>query len=161
MEIYLSQTNPQQLEENFTAPHWTYTPVLAFDDKVQSIGIYRGLVTLTGAVKLDFTGVTADWKDAKLILELLFPNISPPKKRFQIVTWAPFATISGIDKGGDNHDGGWAIDDFDLYEPELRDVFGSIKIWTTIRVRGSLFTIFRVGYSVTLSGLFIDVPPGP
>jgi hypothetical protein len=152
-ELLFFQTDPQDEALHFTSPHWVSTPA-PYD---------RHLVTITGAAKLDFRGEnSAEWRASRLRLVLRFPDICPPNKWFQIEHWAPFVTISGIDKGGDNHNGGWAVDDFGL---EMWGSGGKIReavgIWANIRVRGSEFCVFRVGYTLTVSGVFVDPPPGP
>lgn len=148
MEFY--QNDPEHEALYFDSPHWVYVPV-AGD---------RHLVTITGVVKLDFQGEnSADWHSDHLRLHLNFPNICPPGQWFGIETCAPFVTISGINKGGDNHDGGWAVDDFGVdWGPYDRKITGSVVIWANIRVRGYQFSLFRIGYTLTVSGIFVDPP---
>lgn len=137
----------------FASPHWVYVPVAAD----------RHLVTLTGVVKLDFQGKnSADWHSDLLRLHLNFPDICPPDKWFGIETCAPFFTISGVTKGGDNHNGGWAVDDFGVdWGPYDRKIRTQVVIWANIRVRGFQFSLFRIGYTLTVSGIFVDPPEIP
>ena len=148
MALEFYQSNPDHQALYFDSPHWVYVPV-ASD---------RHLVTLTGVVKLDFNGNSADWYSENLRLHLNFPDICPPNKWFGIETCAPFFTISGIDKGGDNHNGGWAVDGFGVDWGPWRKIKSEVIIWTNIRVRGELFGLFRIGYTLTVSGIFVDPP---
>lgn len=122
----------------------------------------RHLVTLTGLAKGEECGVDSEtWTERRVHLMLRFPDICPPGKVFHVEKWAPFATISGIDKGGDNHNGGWAVDGFGL-DPLNHDIATGIQVFVDFRVRGALFRLFQIGYSLTLAGRFVDQPPvGP
>jgi hypothetical protein len=150
-ELEFFENVPEDVALHFASRYWVYTP--AANDK--------HLVTLTGSTKLNFQGQdSANWRDARLRLHLNFPDICPPNKWFKIEHWAPFFTINAIDKGGDNHNGGWGVFDFGM-ELAGGKIHKQVEIWATLRVRGEDFTISRVGYSLTISGVFTEPPPGP
>ena len=93
----------------------------------------------------------------RLTLILRFPELTPPlapQQAFWIEHWAPFFTISAINKGPDNHYGGWGVDEFGLAKEyiEARKIADSVGIWATFWVRGRDFITYRLGYSLTLIG---------
>lgn len=155
MALDFYQNDPEHAALYFSSPHWVYVPVAAD----------RHLVTITGAVKLDFQGENSqNWRSEQLRVHLNFPNIIPPNKWYKIETCAPLFTLNAIDKGGDNHNGGWEVDSFWVdwgQGPLERMVKNMVTICSEIRVRGNLFSIFRIGYSLTVSGIFVDPPPIP
>jgi hypothetical protein len=151
MPLDFYQTNPDHQQRYFASPHWVHAE--ATDG--------RQLVTITGITKLDFAGEdSAQWHREQLRLHLNFPPILPAGMWFRIEHWAPFVTISGVDKRGNNHNGGWAIDEFGLVDPHVL-IPGVITIWANIRVRGDEFFLFRIGYTLTVSGIFVERPPLP
>jgi hypothetical protein len=160
MEIHIFENKPNDFALYFASPHRLHMP--GAND--------RHLVTLTGACKYPFEGSNSEeWSDSTLHLHLIFPDIIPEKKWFKLENWAPFVTISGIDKGGDNHNGGWAVYDFGL-DPGYTTIkpfkmpqgrIGLVSIWATVRVRGGLFDLFRIGYTLTVTGVLVDAQVEP
>jgi hypothetical protein len=95
-------------------------------------------------------------------LHLDFSQICSPDQWFGVENWAPFITISGVDIGGDNQYGGCAIDAFGLeWKPYDRKIHEMINMWANLRVRGAGFSLFKISYSLTVSGLFVDPPEDP
>jgi hypothetical protein len=180
-EIHLFQNDETQKALYFEPSY--YAHLLANND--------RHFVTITGSAKYQFEGKSTvvdvapghqwsgipeglltpyyPWIDTTLYLHLIFPDIIPEKKWFKLENWAPFVTISGIDKGGDNHNGGWAVYDFGL-DPGYTTIkpfkmpqgrIGLVSIWATVRVRGGLFDLFRIGYTLTVTGVLVDAQVEP
>jgi hypothetical protein len=151
MPLDFYQADPEHNQRYFASPHWVHT------EAANS----RQLVTITGIAKLEFFGEDREqWRREQLRLHLNFPPILPVGKWFGIEHWAPFVTITGVDNDGDNHSGGWAIDEYGLVDPHV-PVPGVITIWANIRVRGGRFALFRVGYTLIVSGVFVERPPLP
>jgi hypothetical protein len=151
MPLDFYQADPDHQQRFFASPHWVHTEVANG----------RQLVTITGIAKLEFFGEdSAQWRREQLRLHLNFPPIFPAGMWFRVEHWAPFVTISGVHTGGDNHNGGWAIDEFGLVDPPVL-IAGVITIWANIRVRGAGFSLFRVGYTLTVSGVFVERPRLP
>lgn len=152
MTLEYFQSNPNHWAMNFTSHHFVHTPLPG--DK--------HLFEFTGAVKLDWEPQSQNWQYEQLRLHVNFPNVFPQGKWYQIEQWAPFFTLNGVDKGGDNHNGGWAIDDFGVDGGSFGGkVAGSVTIWANIRARGVKFSIFGIGYTLTLIGEFTEPPPLP
>lgn len=71
----------------------------------------------------------------------------------------PFVTINGVDKGPDNHNGGWQLYNFGVekdaelfsggHDNLLHDVY---SIWAHFGLRGTLFRLARVGFTLTVTG---------
>jgi hypothetical protein len=117
---------------------------------------------MTGVVIVNFSGMDRDWRRDTVSLILKFPDIFPagPVKWFQVEHWAPFITINAIANDHESIDAGWAVDDFGGPGPNrvalvFRDGF---RIWANLAVREINGNIARIGYSVTLSGYFVDPP---
>jgi hypothetical protein len=110
-----------------------------------------------------FRGVNEYYKDAWLRIYLRLPSeypfYSPQTHTFHVEEAAPFVSINGIEKGPDNHYGGWVIWNFGVDPlvqgndrgPELKPN-EQIAIWAHIAVKGELFQVVRVGYSLTVAG---------
>ena len=152
MPIVLSQLRDWEADL-FTSSHWVHT---------EAVG-NRHLVTMTGVVIVNFSGNATDneWRRDTVELHLKFPDIFPagPVKWFKVEHWAPFITINAIANDQQSIDAGWAVDDFGGPGPvEFRD---GLKIWANLAVREINGNIARIGYSVTVSGFFVDPPMGP
>lgn len=132
----------------FVAPHWVHVPV-AND---------RHLVTLTGIVIVDFAGQSTDaWRWERLNLNLRFPTaFFPAGKWFQIEHWAPFVTLNAIYDKKEAIDAGWTVDAFGS-GPHIR-IYDQIYLWADIGVRDTGAQLYRVGYTLTVSGVFADPP---
>ena len=65
------------------------------------------------AVVNHFTGRSSNYQDAWLGILVALPNwypfYSPGTQTFQVESSAPFVWLDGVQKGGDNHYGGWSI----------------------------------------------------
>jgi len=148
MSIYFSQLDEEHAWR-FRSPHWVHTE--ASDDK--------HLVTLTGIVIIDFKGTGTGWLRDKLDLALKFPPIIPGGMRFQVEHWAPFVTINAI--ANDQHavNAGWAVDEFG--GPGPVKILNAIGLWANLAVRDVDGYCYRLGYSLTVSGVFTERSPGP
>ena len=117
------------------------------------------LWTLTGVVILSLRGSGERWRREQVNLGITVPLI-PRGRALQLRHWAPFVTINAV--GNDNvaHDAGWALDWFRLHDPETPKL-RHVLIETQVAVRDSDGWVYRLGYEVTLSGTFVEEPPGP
>ncbi|HET6418692.1 MAG TPA: hypothetical protein VFG19_00960 [Geobacteraceae bacterium] len=148
-DIYIHQGNPDDATR-FSSQYWVQTPV-AND---------RYLVTISGIVIIDYKGITSDeWRRDRLHLGIKFPtDFFPKNKILKLEQWAPFITINAIYNKDESVNAGWAVDNFGLDDVTIG---GYISIWADIAVRDSDGYLFRLGYNVTVSGYFADMPPGP
>jgi hypothetical protein len=131
------------------------------------IGSNAYLVTLTGTANIGFPIVPPgvpdnynydDWIHGLLNLKLPFPNlICPPGECFQIEQTVPFFSICGLEKGGDNHNGGWALNDFKA-SGSGEKIMDEISMSASIYVRGSQFSLFRVSFSLNARGTLALAP---
>ena len=135
----------------FKSSHWVHTEVAN----------HRHLVTLTGITIIDYKGITGDsWRRDRLFLGLRFPtSFLPSGKWFKIEHWAPFVTINAIYNKDESRNAGWAVDEFGMSRPADMKVRNNIGIWAHLAVRDSDGYLFRVGYSLTVSGVIADPPP--
>jgi len=149
MAIHFNQLRRSD-EWRFRSSHWVHT---------EAVG-NKHLVTLTGIVVIDFKGTGDDWLRDRLYLTLRFPSgFLPPGKWFQVEHWAPFVTINAIANEQQAVNAGWAVDEFgDPGHVIIRDV---VTIWADIAIRDIDGLLYRVGYSLTVSGTFTDPPPEP
>jgi hypothetical protein len=120
-------------------------------------------VPIPTTVRDRFVGLSAQPRDAWLHIHLSLPNVpgiySPPGLKWQHEAATPFVTINGVNKEGDNHDGGWQVynfgveKDIELYsgghDSSLHDVYA---IWSHWGLRGAAFRLTRVGFTLTLTG---------
>lgn len=150
--IYYSQLNPED-EGRFRSHHWVHTEVAN----------NRHLVTITGVAVIDYKGISSDsWRRDRLFLTLRFPTgFLPPGKWLRIEHWAPFVTINAIYNKDQAVNAGWAVDEFGLSRPPEMKVSNAIGIWANLAVRDTDGYLYRVGYSLTVSGVAADPPPGP
>ena len=150
-DIYLHQLEPND-EWRFSSSHWVHTPV-AND---------RHLFTLTGIVIIDYQGFTSnDWRKATLHLGIKFPrDFYPAGKVFKLEQWAPFVTINAIYNKDQAINAGWAVDDFGVEPAQDPKIGASVGIWANIAIRNSDGYMFRVGYTLTVSGVFVDAATG-
>ena len=148
--IYYSQLVPEDAGR-FKSHHWVHTEVAN----------NRHLVTITGIAVIDYKGTSRDrWRRDKLELGLKFPRgFLPPGKWFKIEHWAPFVTINAVLNEDYYRNAGWAVDEFGLSRPQEMKVSNSIGIWAKIAARDSDGYLFRVGYSLTISGVAAEPPP--
>ena len=149
-DVNFHQLNPDDAPR-FRSQYWVHTPV-AND---------RHLVTLSGIVVIDYKGITSDeWRHDTLHLGIAFPSdFFPQKKVLKLEYWAPFVTINAIYNKDAAVNAGWAVDDFGVSLSPDKTVSGSIHIWANIAVRDSDGYLYRVGYNLTVSGVFVDPPP--
>jgi hypothetical protein len=152
MPIFFNQLNESDAKR-FRSTHWVHTEA---PNDVH-------LVTLTGNAIIDFKGTGRNWLRDRLYLTLGFPHaIIPSDKWFQIEHWAPFITLNAIANNGTAEYAGWAIDEFGGPGPESKNkiIRTFVQIWADVAVRDVDGYLFRVGYSLTVSGKFTD-PPSP
>lgn len=146
MTIRLNQLDFAQASA-FRSSHWVHT---------EAVG-NKHLVTLTGIVIVGFNGTGNDWRRDRLELTLEFPNIIPPGKYFRVEHWAPFVTINVIANERQAVNAGWAVDEFG--GPGHVTIRGSINMWADLAVREADGNLTRIGYSLTVSGVFVELPP--
>jgi hypothetical protein len=145
MTIQLSELTDQDL---FPSSHWVHT---------RAVG-GKHLVTLTGNAIVNFIGTGSEWRRDRVELKLRFPDIFPPgsTKWFKVEHWAPFLTINAIANDQQSIDAGWAVDEFG--GPGRVIIRPAISIWANIAIRDFNGNLARVGYSLTVSGIFVDQP---
>ena len=148
MTIRFSQLDFTQASA-FGTRYWVHT---------EAVG-NKQLITLTGYVIIGFTGTGGDWRRETLELILDFPDIFPPGpvKWLKIEHWAPFVTINAITNEQQSVNAGWAVDDF--RGPGPITIRQSVPILADIAVREVDGNLIRIGYSLTVSGIFVDPPP--
>lgn len=147
MAINLSQFSQA---DRFRSSHWVHTEVPGD----------RHLVTLTGVAIVDFQGTGGTWRRDRLNLSIRFPtSFFPSDKWFQIEHWAPLVTINAIANRNHAVQAGWAVDAFG--GPGRVVIRDSVGFWADLAVRDVDGITHRVGYSLTVSGRFVDPPPGP
>jgi M6 family metalloprotease-like protein len=156
-DLYISVfDNP----ECFRSRHWLYTPLP--DNRV--------VVNLTGIIvlRLDgldgYKGQSSDgWRQDHLNIILGFPTHFFPKNplmHLKVEQWAPFITLNAIYDQDNAVDAGWAVDDFGINLPVNKTIFDGIALWADLAVRDSDAWLYRIGYDVTVSGVFVP-PPAP
>lgn len=148
MTIRLNQTDFAQASA-FQSSYWVHT---------EGVG-NRHLFTLTGIVIVDFSGTGSDWRRDRLELSLEFPAVLPPGQYFRVEHWAPFVTLNAVANERQAVNAGWAVDDFG--GPGHVTVRHSIDLWADLAVREMQGHLMRVGYSLTVSGTFVEVAPIP
>jgi hypothetical protein len=113
------------------------------------------------AVVNHFTGRSSNYQDAWLGILVALPNwypfYSPGTQTFQVESSAPFVWLDGVQKGGDNHYGGWSIWNFGVGELlRTKDRDGKpnecMETWAHIGIKGENFQVVRVGYGLTVAG---------
>ena len=125
-----------------------------------------------GTVRARFTGMNENYTDHWLRIFVSLPTegperpiYSPRTQTFHVEFAAPFVTFNGIQKGGDNHYGGWAIWNFgvDSLVQDRHDRHGlpndQIPIWVHYGIKGLLFQVVRVAYSLTVAGRVVPTVP--
>ena len=133
--------------ERFKSVHWVTTR--AKDD--------RELATLTGIVATDLKGVEGgEWRYEDVVLGLALPTgYVPAGKAFQVEHWAPFVTLNAIYDKETAVNAGWAVDSFSGPGPVKIEDNGRFRIETRIGVRDVDGWLFRIGITVTLSGVIV------
>jgi hypothetical protein len=110
-----------------------------------------------------FVGNGPNWKHAWLHIHLSLPNTyyyHPMNKTWNHESMTPFVTINGVEKGGDNHYGGWQLFNFGVdynpdilvqggHDPEQHNIYA---IWAHFGLKGDLFRLDRVGFTLTVTG---------
>lgn len=142
--ISLSQLIPNEADK-YISHHWVEARLPNNRHLVHFTGIV--IPHVYGAPDMSLT-------EGPLTLTLSFPALTPALAReqaFWIEYWSPFFTISAIHKGGDNHYGGWGVDEFGV-DVRNRKVTDHVIMWARYWVRGHEFVTFRFGYSLTLVG---------
>ena len=118
-----------------------------------------------------FRGVNQYYKDAWLRILVRLPAehyYSTDTQTLNVEEAVPYVGISGIEKGPDNHYGGWVVWNFGA-DPLVRSYdrgspskpSDQIPIWVHMGIKGDLFQIVRVGYSLTVAGRVVPRPPQP
>jgi hypothetical protein len=119
-----------------------------------------------------FTGQTPDWGGGVLHIHLSLPPFYHPELSPIVGTQGPYRadsvtpliTINEVDKGGDNHYGGWQVYHFGVVDWPLNPLkpgttinprvqCQQIELYAHILIKGSLFRMLRVGYSVMIAGV--------
>ena len=134
-------------QSRFKSVHWVTTR--AKDD--------RQLVTVTGVVVTDLKGPeSGEWRREDIVLGLTLPaGFVPSGRAFQVEHWAPFVTLNAVYNKGTAVNTGWAVDAFSGPGPvRIRDN-GRFRIETRVCVRDVDGWLFRIGFTVTLSGQFV------
>ncbi len=146
MAIYISQIDPAQAGR-FKSSHWVHTQVAN----------NKHLVTLTGIVLTDFKGTGQNWRRDRIEFALRFPTSFIPTGRwFQVEHWAPFVTINAISNQHHAVNAGWAVDQFG--GPGSVKIFNSVGIWADMAIRDIDGHLWRIGYTLTVSGVFTEPP---
>jgi len=113
-----------------------------------------------------FRGVGSYYTDAWLRICVRLPDFylySPEHQTFHVEEVAPFVSVNGIEKGPDNHCGGWVIWNFgcdplvqgnDRPLPNVPEGRRNeqIAVWVHMGIKGVGFQVMRVGYSLTVAG---------
>ncbi len=137
----------------FVSSHWVHTRTA--DSKE--------LVTMSGIVIIDYKGGGSEWKRDRLELQLRLPppvTYNPTQNKwFKIEHWAPFVTINAIYNQEHAVNAGWAVDAFG--GPGAVSTPGPVTIWADLAIRDIDGYLYRVGYTLTVSGVFVPAPPGP
>lgn len=117
----------------------------------------KQLVTFTGVAVTDLKGVEGgDWVREDLVLGLTLPaGFVPEGQAFQVEHWAPFVTLNAIYDKETAVNAGWAVDEFSGPGPVLIQPNGRFRVQARISVRDVDGWLFRVGFTVTMSGYFV------
>ena len=116
---------------------------------------------LTGVVVLHWKSEAGrDWRrEPDLTLGVTVPGI-PSGKALQLRQWAPLITLNAISNDHSSNWPGWALDSFHI--PRPRDPITQLVV-VQCQVAGwdPDGWVLRLGYHITLTGEFVDAPPGP
>lgn len=123
----------------------------------------RHLVTVAGVFDIDYKGSSsAKWRKSVIDLVIPFPaHILPTNNAFFVECVAPLVTINSIYNVDRADNAGWAVDRFGLRLPQDRTIEQDFTVWAEVGVRDSDGYLYRVGFSVTLSGWFTEKPQPP
>ncbi len=124
----------------------------------------RELVTIAGVVEIDYKGgsPSGQWKRGRIELVIPFPaHILPQHNVFYVECVAPLVTINAIYNQGHAVNAGWAVDRFGLLLPQDRKIEQDFTVWADVGVNDVDGYLYRVGFTVTLSGFFTEKPQPP
>lgn len=117
------------------------------------IGNNQHAVHLSGIALVDkICGRKEGWAKDRLELQLKFPMTVPRGKKFKIRQAAPLVTLNSIYNESTAVNAGWAIDEFNMASYEVTD---RVRIRAEIAIRDQDGWLYRVGYSVWLTGEII------
>jgi hypothetical protein len=158
---------------NFAISDWLLTPAPWRVDQPPTPDQQLWLLVLTGIVLTDFQGQTSDnWREDTL--ELIPDNAvrdalrsvrqPPPNSNlaFQVLQWAPSATVNTIFDAEVSVNAGYGVDEVTpiLVNPggpqPIPNQFGGLAVKAVVRDSDAF--LLRVGYYVTLLGRIVDVP---
>jgi hypothetical protein len=116
------------------------------------------LVTFTGVAVANLEGNdTGDWVSDEVLIGLELPaGFVPQGQALQVEHWAPFVTLNAIYNKENAINAGWAVDEFSGPGPALIRPNGRFRIRAKISVRDLDGWLYRIGFSVTLSGFFVS-----
>jgi len=105
----------------------------------------------------DLKGIEGgEWVHEDLVLGLMLPaGFVPEGQAFQVEHWAPFVTLNAVYDKEAAVNAGWAVDEFSGPGPVMIKPGGRLRIQARISVRDVDGWLFRVGFTVTLSGYFV------
>lgn len=128
----------------FVSKHWLHTKTV--DDKE--------FVNLSGIAMLHWKGTGQTWNRNRLLLVVDLPHIIPAGKLLKIEQWTPFITLNAIYNKNHAVNAGWAVDEF--WGPGAVETSNYIHLWATIAIRDIDGYLYRVAYSLSLVGRFVD-----
>jgi len=141
MTITVSEfSNP----ELFRSKHWIHTKT----------GDNRELINLSGIALVHWKGTGQNWERDTLSLGFNLPNIIPDKKLLRIEQWTPLITLNAIYNKNHAVNAGWAVDEF--WGPGAVETPGYINLWANVAIRDIDGYLYRVAYSLSIIGRFVE-----
>lgn len=123
-------------------------------------GDHKHLITLSGIVRIDFQGTSSkEWRveDISIIPKIIY---IPQYKALKVEHWAPFVSINSIFNKETANNAGWGVDSFGCVfsssERLIHFRHPYVEMRNRISVRDNDGWILKVGYHLTLSGIFVD-----
>jgi hypothetical protein len=110
---------------------------------------------LTGVVIFTFQGRGNDFIRDTLTFEVPIQGL-PANKGLRVMQWAPFVTPASIGNEGPALNLGWAVDGFRL--ENTGPVITVARVTGNLAVRDPGSYLYRVAYSLHLTGQFDDLP---
>lgn len=112
----------------------------------------KELFVLSGVVVIDLTGVTSEewrWETVTIV-----PMVPTPVGTMLVVDQvAPFVTVNSFLNLGESINSGFAVDAFHMSAAGNK-LYGGLPIAVNCAVRDSDAFLYRLGYTVTLTGTF-------
>ncbi len=142
----MSKISEKKEPARFKSKHWVHART----------GDGKELITISGIILADFKGAGQDWKAERYEFEIKSPSIIPAGKALQVEQWCPLITLNAIHNRDRSYNAGWAVDKFG--GPGATQIITSFDLWANLAVRDIDGFLFRVGYTVTLLGNFVDNP---